>query len=92
MTQSRSVRLWLTSAALVVFSLALALIAAPAASAALNEEPIVATGPSGTTPLMLASTGLDITVPVIVGLVALLLGTVMIGWAFLATGRRGRQH
>ena len=41
---------------------------------------------------MLASTGLDITVPVIVGLVALLLGTVMVGWAFLATGRRGRQH
>ena len=42
MTQSRSVRLWFTSAALVVFSLALALIAAPAASADLSEEPIVA--------------------------------------------------
>ena len=41
--------------------------------------------------MMLASTGLDITVPVIIGLGALVLGTVMVGWAFLATGRRG-QH
>ena len=91
MTQSRSVRLWFTSAALVVFSLALALIAAPAASADLSEEPIVATGPAGTAPLMLASTGLDITVPIIIGLGALVLGTLMVGWAFLATGRRS-QH
>jgi hypothetical protein len=37
---------------------------------------------------MLASTGLDITVPVVVGLAILVLGTVMVGWAFLATGRR----
>lgn len=92
MNRSRSLRLWLTSGALVVVSLALALIAAPAASADLSEEPIVATGTSGTAPLMLASTGLDITAPVILGLGALLLGTGMIGWAFLATGRRGRQH
>ena len=91
MTQSRSVRLWFTSAALVVFSLALALIAAPAASADLSEEPIVATGPAGTAPLMLASTGLDITVPVVIGLAVLVLGTMMVGWAFLATGRKG-QH
>ena len=42
--------------------------------------------------MMLASTGLDITVPVVIGLVALVLGTVMVGWAFLATGRRGRHR
>ncbi len=44
--------------------------------------------PPGSTPRMLASTGLDITVPVVVGLAILVLGTVMVGWAFLATGRR----
>jgi hypothetical protein len=38
--------------------------------------------------MVLASTGFDITVPIIVGLSVLLLGTVMVGWAFLATGRR----
>jgi len=91
MTLSRSLRSLIIAGAIVVFSLALAVLVAPAASADLSEEPIVATGPSGAEPLMLASTGLDITVPVIVGLSALLLGTVMIGWAFLATGRRG-QH
>jgi hypothetical protein len=42
-------------------------------------------------PMVLASTGLDITVPVLIGLAVLVLGTVMVGWAFLATGRRG-QH
>jgi len=91
MTPSRSLRTWLTSATMVMFSLALALIAAPTASAELSEQPIVTSGPAGAEPMMLASTGLDITVPVIVGLGALLLGTLMIGWAFLATGRRG-QH
>ncbi len=41
--------------------------------------------------MVLASTGLDIMVPVVLGLALLLLGTVAVGWAFLATGRRG-QH
>lgn len=91
MTMTRSLRSWLTSGAIVIISLAVALIAAPAASADLSEAPIVTGDPSGSAPMMLASTGLDITVPVIVGLTALLIGTVMIGWAFLATGRRG-QH
>lgn len=92
MPVSRSLRSWLTAAGLVLFSLALALIAAPAASADLSEDPIVSTSPPTGEPLMLASTGLDITVPVLIGLAALLLGTVMIGWAFLATGRRGQQR
>ena len=39
--------------------------------------------------MMLASTGLDIGVPVIIGLGVLVLGTVMVGWVFLATGRSG---
>ncbi len=44
--------------------------------------------PGSPAPRMLASTGLDITVPVLMGLGILVLGTVMVGWAFLATGRR----
>jgi hypothetical protein len=41
--------------------------------------------------MMLASTGLDITIPIIIGLGALVLGTLMVGWAFLATGRRSQR-
>lgn len=91
MRMTRPLRLWLTSAALVLVGLFLALLVAPTASADLSEQPIVPTGTPGTAPMMLASTGLDITVPVLVGLGALVLGTVMVGWAFLATGRRS-QH
>jgi hypothetical protein len=80
------------SAAVVVLSLAIALLASPVASAGLKSESTLTPETSDpATPLVLASTGLDITVPIIVGLSVLLLGTVMVGWAFLATGRRN-QH
>ena len=91
MSGFRSHRLWLTTAALMVISVASALLAAPAAVAGLNEETTVSTDPATSPPMMLASTGLDITVPIIIGLGALVLGTLMVGWAFLATGRRS-QH
>ena len=90
MSGFRSHRVWLTTAALMVISVASALFAAPAAVAGLREQTTIVTGPPSTTPMMLASTGLDITVPIIIGLSALILGTLMVGWAFLATGRR--QH
>jgi hypothetical protein len=91
----RAHRGWFTAALLTVLSAVLALIASPAASANVREQ--LATGPSSPTPtptqpLMLASTGLDITVPIIIGLSVLALGTVMVGWAFLATGRQGRHQ
>jgi hypothetical protein len=91
----RSMRAWLTAAALVVISLGVALLASPTASAGLRQEatvsPRAVTPTIDPAPMMLASTGLDITVPIIIGLSVLVLGTVMVGWAFLATGRRG-QH
>jgi hypothetical protein len=71
--------------------MASALLAAPAAVAGLNQETTVGTDPTTTPPMMLASTGLDITIPIVIGLGALVLGTLMVGWAFLATGRRS-QH
>ncbi|MET0865182.1 MAG: hypothetical protein ABWZ98_12690 [Nakamurella sp.] len=88
----RTFRLWLLSAVAVVLSLGIAVLASPAAFAGLKTESTLTpetTDPS--TPMMLASTGLDITVPIIIGLSVLVLGTVMVGWAFLATGRRN-QH
>jgi hypothetical protein len=92
----RSLRAWLTTATLVVISLGVALLASPTAFAGLRQESAVgATSVTPTTepaPMMLASTGLDITVPIIIGLSVLVLGTVMVGWAFLATGRRSQQR
>ncbi len=92
----RDHRGWFTAAVLTMLGALVSLIASPAASAAVQEN--IAAGPSGSPtptpsqPMMLASTGLDITVPIIVGLSVLALGTVMVGWAFLATGRQGRHH
>jgi len=88
---SRALRNWFAVGALAVLSLASALLVAPAASASPQEDPAVTTAVSVGEPMVLASTGLDITVPVVIGLAVLVLGTVMVGWAFLATGRRG-QH
>lgn len=99
MSSVRGLRVWLTSAALMLLGIGLAVLASPTASAALREDR-TATGPAaptpttvtslppGSTPRMLATTGLDITVPVMFGLAILIVGTVMVGWAFLATGRR----
>jgi hypothetical protein len=100
--------------AVLLLSIAFALLVAPSASAAHRETPAhrspsaatdtagpgapaSATAPSRapaakTRPMMLASTGLDIGVPVIIGLGVLVLGTVMVGWVFLATGRAGEPN
>ena len=89
----RALRVWLTTGALVLLSLAFALLASPTAFAGLKQETAVGPKPPATSaPVMLASTGLDITVPIIIGLSALVLGTVMVGWAFLATGRRSHHR
>jgi len=92
MSGFRSHRFWLTTATLMMISVGFALLAAPAAVAGLNEETTVKTDPATSPPMLLASTGLDITIPIIIGLGALIVGTLMVGWAFLATGRPGREH
>jgi hypothetical protein len=89
----RAPRGWLLSAAVILLSLGFALGASPSAFAGLKAESTLAPQtPDPTAPMMLASTGLDITVPIIIGLSVLVLGTVMVGWAFLATGRRNQQR
>ncbi|MEP6561411.1 MAG: hypothetical protein ABJD68_10115 [Nakamurella sp.] len=93
MSGLRTLRVWLTSTVVVVLSLATALLASPSAFAGLKTESILTPEPPGpSTPMMLASTGLDVTVPIVIGLSVLVLGTVMVGWAFLATGRRNQQR
>jgi|SRR6476660_9998060 hypothetical protein len=89
--RSRALRSAVAVVVPTLLSLALALFVAPAASAGLREDPAVTTDVNPGPPMMLASTGLDITVPVVIGLAVLVLGTVMVGWAFLATGRKS-QH
>jgi hypothetical protein len=89
---ARARRHWLTAGVLVALSLEFTLLVAPAASAGTLEDPTVTAAVTGGRPMVLASTGLDITVPVVIGLAVLVLGTVMVGWAFLATGRRGQHH
>lgn len=88
----RTRRTWLLSTVVVALSLGIALLASPTAFAGLNaESTMTPEAPGSSAPLVLASTGFDITVPIIIGLSVLVLGTVMVGWAFLATGRR-KQH
>ncbi len=79
----------IVTAAVGLLSLAFVLLVTAPASAHPQEDP--ATTRASAAPMMLAGNGLDITAPVTVGLGLLLLGTVMVGWAFLATGRRDRR-
>lgn len=89
MSGFRTRRAWISTCVLTLVSLGWALLASPLASAgAKNETTVIPESSATSAPMVLASTGFDITVPIIVGLSVLLLGTVMVGWAFLATGRR----
>lgn len=92
MTRTPSVRRWLTAGVLSVSLMAMSVLSAGAAAAATVWTPVTEpTGEPVPTAMVLASTGLDIVWPVVLGLGLLLMGTVTVGWAFLATGRRG-QH
>lgn len=93
MPRTPALRRWLTVGSLLVSLLAVGVLSAGAATAATVWTPVSETpaGDPSPTAMVLASTGLDIVWPVVVGLALLLVGTVAVGWAFLATGRRG-QH
>ena len=79
----------IVTVAVALLSLAFILLVTAPASAHQEEDP--ATAHTAAAPMMLAGNGLDIAAPVTVGLGLLLLGTVMVGWAFLATGRQDRR-
>ncbi len=82
-----------TSAAAALATLITLLLVAPAAAAAGVDDVSPAVTPAGPQPgpIALATTGLDITVPVILGITTLILGIAFLAWAFLRTGRT-QQH
>lgn len=59
-----------------------------AAAAPVTERPAA----SASAPVALARTGLDLTVPAIVGLAILVLGTMLVAWAVLRGSRSRRTH
>ncbi len=83
-----------SAAGLAVLTLLTLLLVTPAAAAATADR-MSSTGPStvptGSEPMALATTGLDITVPVVIGLSTLVLGMAVVAWAFLRTGS-AQQH
>jgi hypothetical protein len=93
MSRTPARRRWLTVGTLLVALLGLGMLAAGSAAASTVWTPVTdqPAGDTAPTAMVLASTGLDIVWPVVLGLGLLLMGTVAVGWAFLATGRRG-QH
>jgi hypothetical protein len=81
------------AAGLAALTLLALLLIAPAAAAAEVDDVSPAVTPAGAhpDPMALATTGLDITVPVIIGITTLVLGIALLAWVFLRTGR-ARQH
>ena len=85
MSQARRVS---AAAGLALLTLVSLLLIAPAASAAGVDEVSPAVTPAGPhpDPIALATTGLNITVPVVIGITTLILGIGFLAWAFLRTG------
>jgi hypothetical protein len=81
------------AAALALATVITLLLVAPAAAASGVDDVSPAVTPAGPhpDPIALATTGLNITVPVIIGISTLILGIAFLAWAFLRTGRT-QQH
>jgi hypothetical protein len=84
----KHVRRLSSAVGLAVATLLTLLLATPAAAAAVTDPVSPSVTPTGSNvgPMALATTGLDITVPVVIGLTTLVLGIAVVGWAFLRTG------
>lgn len=91
MIRTRTLRRWLAAGVVVVSLLCVSVLSAGPAAATVWTPVVEPTGDPVPTAMVLASTGLDIVWPVVLGLGLLLVGTLTVGWAFLVTGRRG-QH
>lgn len=85
------IQLLSAAAGLTVLTL-LALTPAAAAATLAGRSPSITPTGTGPEPRALATTGLDITVPVIIGLTTLVLGIAVVAWAFLRTGSSGQRH
>lgn len=91
MSRLRQISAATTLLLLTLFTL---LLATSAATAATIDELGPAVTPDGhpSAPMALATTGLNITVPVIIGITLLVLGIAVVSWAFLRTGSADRRH
>lgn len=77
---------------LPVWTLLTLLLLAPAASAADTTTTLLAPTSANGEPMALATTGLDIMVPVIIGITTLIIGIAVVAWAFLRTGPANQRH
>ena len=81
--------------ALAVLLTALAVVFGVVGTAAASSDPSVpeiSVPAGGRAPIELASTGFDITVPVIIGLSTLIVGIGFVSWAFLRGSRAPRRR
>lgn len=84
----RPIRRMSSAAALALLTLLTLLIMAPvaaAASAADEISPTITPTNGPTEPMALATTGLNIMVPVVIGIATLVVGIGLLSWAFLRT-------
>lgn len=90
----RQARRMSSAAGLTMLTLLSMLLITPGAAAASVPGSSPALTPVGphAAPMALATTGLDITVPVIIGIVLLVLGIAFVAWAFLRTGSAEQRH
>ena len=76
---------------LTLLTLLALLLITPAATAD-TISPALTPAESHPAPMALASTGLNITMPVIIGITTLVLGIAVVAWAFLRTGSADQQR
>ncbi len=77
---------------LLLALIAMVLLAPVAAATTSVIGPTLTPTSTDPEPMALATTGLDITVPVIIGLSMLVLGIAVVSWAFLRTGSADPRH
>ncbi len=90
----RQARRMSSALCLALLTLLTLLLIAPAAAAATSDNlsPAVTPADGHPEPMALATTGLNITVPVIIGITTLVLGIAVVAWAFLRTGSTEQQR
>jgi hypothetical protein len=90
----RQVRRMSSAVGLALFTLLALLLITPAAAAATADavSPAVTPTTAHPEPMALASTGLNITAPVIVGITTLVLGIAVVAWAFLRTSSADQRR
>lgn len=90
----RQARRLSSAVGLALFTLLALLLLTPAAAAATADGTSPAVSPAGSRPepMALASTGLNITVPVLIGITTLVLGIAVVAWAFLRTSSADQRR